>query len=378
MGGDASDGGVDVDQTETPLSCTPGHQRVELGEISTDATGRSGVLEFQAPPCTRSFVITVMGDPRYHYTLAELTPVGGLSLVPKAWLDVSASPVACLTPCANRIIAQPAAAAFLFPNNPLIEVGPGAHVLRVYAFKRAVAGKTGHLPVATQAKVHLDFVLGPGSTDAQLKLPVNLCLTGASGLSGPSALQHPRVVAALVTFAKLLAPAGVVAEPVRVFDVADKHRFINTIEGTQSDLSALFRAGAGLPLGLNVFLVERIDVSSGGPPGTETILGLSGGIPGPPRQMGCDRCGVVFGLAVVPGQPDLLGELMAHEISHYLGLFHSTEPPGSDGKSIHDNLLDTKPGDPTNLMYWAVTDQSTVLTAQQRAVLRLSPWLLAP
>ena len=330
------------------------------------------------PPCTRSFVITVAGDGGYHFTLAELTPVGRLSLVPKAWLDISASPMACLTPCANRIIAQPATAAFLFPNTPLVDVVPGKHRLRIYAFKRAIPGKSGHLPVATEAKVHVDFVLGDGTTTGVLNLPVNICLTGASGVSGADALKQPRIAAALATFATLLAPAGIVASPVRVFDVASKHRFINDIEGPDSDLSALFRAGADLPIGLNVFLVESIDVSNGGPPGSGTILGLSGGIPGPPQAVGCDRCGVVFALALVAGQPDLLGELMAHEISHYLGLFHSTEPSGSDGKAIQDNLSDTKPDDPKNLMYWVVTNKAAELSAQQRAVLRLSPWLQAP
>ena len=376
-GGDAaySDGSSDA-QLDAQPACTRGHQRLELGALTTGKDGNSPALEFDVPPCTRSFVITVAGDSRFHYTLAELTPIGHISLVPKAWIQISASPMVCLTPCANRIVAQPAAAAFLFPNTPLVDVAPGRHRLRVYAFQRAIAGVSGHLPVVSKVEVHVDVVLGPALDEGPLKLPINLCLTGAGGVSAEGALKHPRVSAAMIEFGELMAPAGISAGPVRFFDVPASHRFIGSIDGPDSDLARLFRSGAGLPVGLNIFLVEKIAVATGGPPGTGTILGLSGGIPGPPRAMGCDRCGVVFALQQHAGQADLLGGLMAHEVAHYLGLFHSTEPPDSEGKAIQDNILDTKADDQLNLMYWAVTEQSRALSPQQRVVLRLNPWLV--
>ncbi len=365
FGSDASD------QTQ---ACEAGHVVLDLGTAITEKEGLSTAVDFELPACVRAFVITLSGDGAYHYILSELTPVGGLSLVPKAWLQISSSPMACVTTCANRILAQPAQASFLFPNTPLVDVAPGPHRLRVFAFKRKDAANGAHIPVATEVKVRVDVVLGPDKGQ-ELHLPLNICTTGASGITAKTAATHSRVIAALASLKTLLAPAKIVAEPVRYFDVPPSHRFINSIQGPQSDLAKLFRSGKGLPVGVNLFLVESIDIHAGGPPGSGLIPGLSGGVPGPPGQTGCDRCGVAVSLAKPPSQADLLGTLMAHEVAHYLGLLHSTEMPDDGGASLHDNLPDTEKDADDNLMFWAVTEKNALLTAQQSVVLRSSPWL---
>jgi len=373
---DTSDG-TTADSPDTSYACEVGHQQLDLGKTKTGVDGLSPPIDFQVPQCARSFVITLSGDDALHYILAELSPAGSLSLVPKAWLQVSGSPMACMTPCPNRIAAQMAQASFLFPNTPLADVTSGSHRMRVFAFKRKATPSASHKPMAAEVAIRVDVVLGPDD-GKELSLPLNLCLTGAAGITADNAPAHPRVQAALATFNTLLAPAGIVAAPVRYFEVDSSHRFINSIEGPKSDLSRLFGAGSGLPAGLNVFFVEQIKLHSGGFPGSDLLYGLSGGIPGPPRQVGCDRCGVAVSVTNPPGQADLLGILMAHETAHYLGLFHSTEPPPEGGgASIHDNLPDTPKDAGDNLMFYSVTDQSASLTAQQSVTLRASPWLKA-
>ena len=82
------------------------------------------------------------------------------------------------------------------------------------------------------------------------------------------------------------------------------------------------------------------------------VLGVSGGIPGTPGLHGSPASGVVFALDGMLGEVSLwfdgnglLGQTMAHEIGHYLGLFHTTEMQ----QGMTDRLADT-PECPQSIM----------------------------
>jgi hypothetical protein len=123
-----------------------------------------------------------------------------------------------------------------------------------------------------------------------------------------------------------------------------------------SDYSALFQVGSRLMpaesegKALNVFLVSTVA-------GSTSILGLSGGIGGPPVN-GTMSSGLVFasfnklanfnpncsgsGTCALSSQEASfidMGGTITHEIGHYLGLNHLSE---SDG-TIHDPVPDTPP-----------------------------------
>ncbi|MBF0237843.1 MAG: hypothetical protein HQM12_09075 [SAR324 cluster bacterium] len=140
---------------------------------------------------------------------------------------------------------------------------------------------------------------------------------------------------------------------------------------------------------VNLILAEDLTI-----PGTlgGTLLGISSGIPGP-HGIEDRHNGVLIGLAAhdqaSSGQaPDLhariLGETMAHEMGHWLGLYHTTESTGSD----FDPLADTpecplssptastcQDKDGTNLMFWTadVNIEQKTLTSDQQAVLKRAP-----
>jgi hypothetical protein len=151
-------------------------------------------------------------------------------------------------------------------------------------------------------------------------------------------------------------------------------------------LRAAFRAQR---FALTVYVVAAFD-------GEPDTLGISGSIPGANGIDGVASTGVIVALSsheAASGAVDweLLGETIAHEAGHQLGLFHTTEAEGLD----HDALADTPecPADRDadgdgevsaeecagaggdNFMFWAMPDHApqTASSARQATLLRLNP-----
>ena len=131
-----------------------------------------------------------------------------------------------------------------------------------------------------------------------------------------------------------------------------------TGEGPCDPLQQLFVTSAAPGRGVNLFLVhELVDNSPSAPPGTTTV-GIDGTIPGPSGFPGTIASGAAvgifqqFGVVSVPGAcsgsgapsistcgTDQIAYIAAHEIGHWLGLYHVTESDG--GSNSFDPLSDT-------------------------------------
>jgi len=128
-------------------------------------------------------------------------------------------------------------------------------------------------------------------------------------------------------------------------------------------------------------------------PGSDLGLwALSGSIPVPPVQ-GTVRSGVLISAAFLRRDPGLAGQVLAHEVGHALGLYHTTERPLAGAAAIHDQLDDTAAcpasadrngdalldgaecagHDAANLMFWGTPRGATALTPEQGAMARRSP-----
>src|SRR5262249_37153267 len=96
---------------------------------------------------------------------------------------------------------------------------------------------------------------------------------------------------------------------------------------------------------------------------------ISGGIPGAALLHGTIHSGVAVNAspAIYPLGGEQLGGVMAHEIGHFLGLYHSTER----AMVLYgdDPLADTMTDDKTNLMYYVALSSARTLSKGQGFVM---------
>jgi hypothetical protein len=139
---------------------------------------------------------------------------------------------------------------------------------------------------------------------------------------------------------------------------------------------------------LSLVLVGDVAVAGPGYP----IWAVAGGIPVPPVS-GTPRSGVVVSAVLLERDPLFAGQVMAHEMGHALGLYHTTEGELDGGEAIGDQIDDTTgcpasadlgpqdgmldaqecdPFDTSNLMFWTAVRGATALTPGQAAIARRS------
>ncbi|MBI3993776.1 MAG: hypothetical protein HY342_10915 [Candidatus Lambdaproteobacteria bacterium] len=157
---------------------------------------------------------------------------------------------------------------------------------------------------------------------------------------------------------------------------------------SQDELDALFAGHPSPPEddALNMFVVDQLAL-----PGVLTgVVGLASRIPGPFNLDGTAKSGIVVEYQSSGSQ---LGYTLAHELGHYLGLYHTSQ---QYNLSIvgHDPIADTpectdddlgashdfgRCPDVSNLMFPFVTSNSNPLVSQEQVnVIRLNPAISTP
>jgi hypothetical protein len=129
---------------------------------------------------------------------------------------------------------------------------------------------------------------------------------------------------------------------------------------------------------LNIFLVRSITSDDG-----YLLLGVAGGVPGPTGIHGSGHSGVAVTFDSGATTAAVAGHVMAHEVMHFLGLYHVTEryrpcegtevPPACAPRGGTDTIGDTTWGDDTNLMHWSLVgggENVALSTGQSFVILR--------
>ncbi len=167
-------------------------------------------------------------------------------------------------------------------------------------------------------------VLAAVRTDAAVqvehRLNLNFVYLPASTLSADLARTSPRFQEFLDSVAVRLEPSGIGLGDVTHVDLP-RPEF--DIIRTWEDAGRMFRTSAevGRDRSLNVYCVQKFDSP------LNPVVGLSGGIPGP-LLSGTQDSGIAIRMEPFFQCSDCLGayaSLMAHEIGHYLGFYHTTE-----------------------------------------------------
>ncbi len=214
----------------------------------------------------------------------------------------------------------------------------------------------------------------PGTT-----LDLNLYLVDVPGVTAATAEDHAPLTQVFDAIAELLEPTGIVIGERRWYDVPADVASLHSIVRSQWNVDELLQSsrlvGPELDdaLALNVFLTRGFS--------WDGIIGISGGLPGAAGLHGTRSSGVVMtteyadGLAAGSAFTSIV---LAHEMGHYLGLFHTTEftfahwDPLDDTPRCTTGNSSTCP-DLTNLMFPLAGDDHTVITPAQTSVLLANP-----
>ena len=367
----APDAPLDVPEPDPYLSRQHRTREIDLGAPAFDEYGYTEEIRFTVPEGTASVFVMVDGEDGVHYVLSLLQAPDDHVLVPNRW-DLYGDPTLCLA-CENRISAGEGTGTFMLPAAPQVAVVPGEYVFTVRGYRLKFTGvfpniRTSVSPAETPAPVRvlLHEPLSPGSVAF---LDLNLHFTGAGGVTAATAPGDPVIEDMLAAIDRAYEAVGIRVGDVRYYDAPEELQTIETMMGEDADLARLFRNSAGKPLALNLFFVDLIFDRSNPMTALGVILGVAGGIPGPPLSPGSPRSGV----AIVIDPPFIadsvsVGTIAAHESGHYLGLYHTTEQPLAG--SIHDQIEDTPKNSGANLMYYTSDGSDPSLTEGQGFVMR--------
>ena len=237
-----------------------------------------------------------------------------------------------------------------FPTQ--LVAGGGAYRFQLYRFSGS--GTTMDVRVIVERR--------NGGTNANAVLPLNVFLAQGIAPTAATAASHAGLQTALARMDTTLQTQGIRLGAITYYDIADPG-FDNITQGEEEQL---FRSSSiASKTRLNLFFVQTVWAGN--------VLGLAGTIDGA-RRNGDGVTGVV--VQFIQLEPDTIGLVAAHEVCHYLGLWHTVETTGA-----WDLINDTPqcPANGTNatcsvpggglLMHWQALDGATI-SAGQGLVLR--------
>lgn len=332
--------------TSVPVSATTGGAVVtDYGTKTLDGAARTPTLTVDVPADAISLSLEGVLAPGSVGGLAELIGPSG-----KVYENTSSTGVFTWIP--GDGVFSPT-----LPNTDKsgiqLEPGGGTYSFRLYRLSGA----------ATTMAVRAIVERRPGNTGGVGSLDLDVWLANVLSVKAATAPTDGRLQAVLSTIDSILAQSGLRLGDVRYHDVTDA----TYDDVTNAEFGPMLKlTSAEADPRLNLFFVRT--ALGGG------VLGVSATLAGP-RRNGTELSGV---MSLYDGgySASFVGLVAAHEIGHFLGLYHTVEQDGS-----HDFVDDTAecPASGTNaacptagggyLMHWQAVGGSTITSGQTRVIL---------
>jgi hypothetical protein len=261
---------------------------------------------------------------------------------------------------------------FMHPSSPLEPIREGTYQLEPTSGGGAVD--------TTLTAIHR--MSGSGGL-----LAVAFHFVGVPGLDATTAPDHANFQIAVDEMDAILSGAGIVIDDITYEDVTtsvDELTIVGSDAGPNSELGRLLAmSGSGMERRLHLFVVQGIDY------GGLEVVGQAGSAPGPAVIQGTSHSGIAISAIDLESDPTITGLATAHEIGHYLGLYHTTEKAGDGWDPLDDTPFCGPENDANadgyvaasecsglggdNVMFWSPPSGSSDLTANQEYVMVRNP-----
>ena len=358
---------------------TPGPVGIEsLGSETIDPDGTAEVT-VSVPSGAPSFALVVQGAGSELVIADKITSPSG-TVVFDFDADIAT----------NRTDATDGLYTVLVPTNPAVAVEEGDWLINLRSGSNTFEGDL------------TSVIKRQPATDNLLDL--NLYFVGLPDTFDPAA--DTRFQSVLTNVGAIYQGAGFNVRSINSFPITGGDGDTYGVIDSEAELKQLFQLSPSESnISLNLFFVN--DISFGG---SLSIVGLAGGVPGPPALQGTERSGVAASMgsylaALEMGDMELLETaaqeleiIIAHETGHFLGLYHTVERNGlalgmGDAINGEDPLADTATCpdsadanmdgllSPTecagqgasNLMFWSPANDARTLTGNQGTIMLANP-----
>jgi hypothetical protein len=346
----------------------------DLGMVSF-SDGLSPEIQINLPSDATGFGVSVYGHDDVTFILSRLhAPDGAEWVTDNEPEDITliedtltqGYPAQFFSPA--RVLPSVGSGSYFFPNTPDIELLPGQYSFWLDA---QVAGELEERPASI-------VVLIQRRPERLQTGAVKLTIHFADGdLDSDSAPDDPFFQSGLQEFLDIYQGAGLFIDDIVYRDVlTDAYETIALEDEicNGGDFFTLFReAILGEPDRLHVVLVDRFQcLIAGGVDIGQTMGGLAGGIPGTLFSSQTAHHGVAVASQYLQDNPDRFGLVLAHEVAHFLGLFHVRERDVAGARDIFDIIQDTGEDDSAaseNLMDYQSSDGISLSLGQSEILL---------
>jgi hypothetical protein len=336
-------------QVDSPVAMpVPGRDDVLVTEYRAHvAGGLSDPVEMNFSDGTGAVVLEISGS-RGQYRVAQMVTPDGVDLIENGgWMTRDAR-------------ERPGLVDWLYPNSPSLKLVPGGYRLRFTALDSTGAPVDDDPTVrvyqrklpAPEAggKLHVDLLV---ADDALAAADVDLV---AGQMMSLVSQLYAQVHVTVDDYTSQVVPLG-------GSDLSLDGGASTALLDVTARAIDHARTGA-----IRVLLVRSL--SDGGNPTAGYALGLPGSVD-LTRPTAAVLVATSSFVSPADGSLDVSGLAVtcAHEIGHYLGLYHTVERDGRE----HDPIADTADDDTSNIMYWTGGSTRHRLSDGQGAVMRLHP-----